>query len=76
MTNFDMPNNVSSLKFAQKSVPGLAGVGVPRGEGGGPRTPPRYMEGQIFWPTLVLAGRSGMDKNPPLDSFLLPSMCG
>ena len=40
MTNFDMPNNVSSMKYALKSVPGLADVGVPHGDGDGPRTPP------------------------------------
>ena len=41
MTNFDMPNNVSSVKYALKSVPGLADVGVPHGDGDGARTPPR-----------------------------------
>ena len=39
MTNFDMPNNVSSMKYALKSVPGLADVGVPHGVEDGPRTP-------------------------------------
>ena len=38
VTNFDMPNNVSSVKYALKSVPGLADVGVPHGDGDGPRT--------------------------------------
>ena len=33
MTNYDMPNNVSSMKYALKSVPGLADVGVPHGNG-------------------------------------------
>ena len=28
MTNFTMPNNISSKKYAVKSVPGLADVGV------------------------------------------------
>ena len=45
MTHFDIPNNVFSIKHAQKSVPGLADVGVPHGKGDGPRTPPRCMEG-------------------------------
>ena len=36
MTHFDMPNNVSSMKYALKSVPSLADVGVPYGDG--PRT--------------------------------------
>ena len=42
MTNFDMPNNVSFMKYALKSVPSLTDVGVPIGDG--PRTPPRCME--------------------------------
>ena len=41
MTNFDMPNNVFSVKYGLKSVPGLADVGVPHGDGDGTRTPPR-----------------------------------
>ena len=42
MTNFTMPNNVSSMKYSLKSVPGLADVGVLDGDG--PRTPPRSLE--------------------------------
>ena len=42
MTNFIMPNNISSMKYALTSVPGLADVGVPHEDRGGPRTPPRY----------------------------------
>ena len=45
MTNFTMPNNISSMKYAQKSVPGLADVGVLHGAGNGPRTPPGCLEG-------------------------------
>ena len=41
--NFDMLNNVSSMKYALKSVPGLADVGVPHGVGDGPRAPPRCL---------------------------------
>ena len=41
MTNFTMPNNISSMKYALKSVPGLADVGVPHGDGDGPRASPR-----------------------------------
>ena len=37
-TNFTMPTNMSSMKYALKSVPGLADVGV------GPRAPPRCLE--------------------------------
>ena len=32
MNNFTMPNNISSMKYALKSVPGLADVGVPHGD--------------------------------------------
>ena len=39
MTDFDVPNNNSSMKFALKSVPGLADVWVPHGVEDGPRTP-------------------------------------
>ena len=45
MTNLTMPNNVSSMKYALKSIPGLADVGVPHGVGDGPRTPPRCLRG-------------------------------
>ena len=38
MTNFDIPNNVSSMKYAPKSVPGLADVWVPHGVEDGPIT--------------------------------------
>ena len=41
MTNFTMPNKFSSMKYSLKSVPGLADVGVPHGDGDGPRTSPR-----------------------------------
>ena len=33
-----MPNIISSMKHALKSVPGLADVGIPYGDGDGPRT--------------------------------------
>ena len=39
MTNFDMANNVSFMKYALKSVPGLADVWVPHGVEDSPRTP-------------------------------------
>ena len=50
MTNFTMPNNSCSMKYALKSVPGLADVGVPHGDGDGPRTPLRanQMSGRIW----------------------------
>ena len=40
ITNFTMLNNVSSIKYSLKSVPGLTDVGVPHGDGDGPRAPP------------------------------------
>ena len=39
MANLTMPNNVSSMKFAQKSVSGFADDGVPHGVGDGSVTP-------------------------------------
>ena len=45
MTHFDMPNNVSSMKYALKSIPGLADVGVPHGDRDCPRPPQRFLEG-------------------------------
>ena len=45
MTNFSMPNNSCTMKYALKSVPGLADVGVPQGDWDGPRTPPRCQGG-------------------------------
>ena len=39
MTSLTMPNNLSSMKYPLKSVPGLADVGVLQGDGDGPRTP-------------------------------------
>ena len=38
MTYFTMPNNISSMKYALKTVPGVADVGVPHGDGDGPVT--------------------------------------
>ena len=40
MTNLTMPNNISSMKYAPKSVPGLADVGVLHKDGDGPRATP------------------------------------
>ena len=45
MINLTMPNNFSYTKYAKKSVPGLADVGVLHGDGDGPRTSPRCLEG-------------------------------
>ena len=45
MSNLTMPDNISSMKYALKSTPGPAYVGVPNGGEDGPRTPPRCMDG-------------------------------
>ena len=39
MTNFTIDNDISSMKYAQKSVPGLADDGVPHGDGDRPIAP-------------------------------------
>ena len=39
MTNLTMPNNFSFIKYAEKSSPGLADVGVPHGDEDGPVAP-------------------------------------
>ena len=45
MTNLTMPNNFFYMKYAKRSVLGLTDVGVPHGDGDGPRTSPRCPEG-------------------------------
>ena len=47
-----MPNNASSMKNALKSVPGLADVGVPQGDGDGPIPPPRCLE--VVWKKFLM----------------------
>ena len=41
MTNITLPNKMYLVKYALKSVPGIADVGDPHGGGDGARTPPR-----------------------------------
>ena len=48
MTNLTMPNNFCFIKYALKSVPGLADVGVPHGDGDGPRTPASGSGSKIY----------------------------
>ena len=43
MINLTMPNNICSMKYALKSIPGLPDVGVPHGDGS--RTQARCLEG-------------------------------
>ena len=45
ITNLAMPNNMSSMIYALKSVTGLADVGVLHGDGDGPRAQPRCQRG-------------------------------
>ena len=45
MTNLTVPNNSCSMKYALKTVPGPADVGVSHGDGDGPWTPSRCLEG-------------------------------
>ena len=51
MTNFHKPNIICSMNYALNSIPGLADVGVPHGDG--PRTTTRCLEGiwKIFYMT-------------------------
>ena len=39
ITNLTMPNNIFSIKYALKAVPGPADVGVLHGVEDGPKTP-------------------------------------
>ena len=73
MTNFNMPNNISSIKYALKSVPCLADVGVPHGDGDGPRTPPRCMEG--VWKNFQMTNFN-MPNNVSSMKFSLKSVPG
>ena len=76
MTNFTMPNNISSMKYALESVPDLADVGVPQGDGDGPQNFTQMSASKakncgMKATSLVPTGRSGMDKNP--SCFFPPS---
>ena len=44
-TNFTMPNNISSMKHALKSVPDPDDAGVPHGDGDGPQSSTQMSEG-------------------------------
>ena len=80
MTYFTMPNNSSSMKYALKSVLGLADVGVPYGDGYGPRTSPRCLHQRpkiVAWKPPPLYQQADQEwTRIPLDSFLLPSIFG
>ena len=45
MTNFTIPNNISTIKYALKSVPSIADAGVLHWDGDGPIAPTRCLEG-------------------------------
>ena len=54
MTNLDMPNNVSSMNYILKSVPGLADVGVPHGDvDGAPELRPQGLDQKSRHTTLI-----------------------
>ena len=53
MTNLTMPKNFSFFKHAEKSVPGLADVGVPHGDGDGPELWPRGPDQKSTHTTLT-----------------------
>ena len=57
MTNFNMPNNVSSMKYALKSVPGLADVWVPHGVEDGPRDSGPQVHGGAIQIGIIRAGK-------------------
>ena len=46
VTNFTMPNNSCSMKYALKSVPEPADVGLFHGVGDGPRAKTYWLDGQ------------------------------
>ena len=50
MTNFTMPNNISPMEYALKSVPGLADVGDPHGGEDCSRTPARGSRSKKYTP--------------------------
>ena len=62
------------MKYAEKSVPDLADVGVPNGDGDGPRTPPRCLEGvrkkfqmtnlTVGWPKVPQSQKTFRDTSP------------
>ena len=73
MTDFTMQSNVSFMKYALKSDPGLAGVGVPHRDGDGPRTPPRCVEG--VWKKFQMTNVT-MPNNICLMKYALKSVPG
>ena len=72
-TNFTMPNNTSFMKYALKSVTGLADVGDPHEDGDGPRTPPRCLGG--FWKSFQMTNCT-MPNNISSMKYALKSVPG
>ena len=61
MTNVTIPNNFCYVKYALKSVPGLADVGVLHGDGDGRRTPARCLGGvrkKFLMPNFTMPSNS------------------
>ena len=68
------------MNHALKSVPGIADARGSPWEWGWLQNSTQMSASKARYfglkaTSLVLAGRSGMDKNPPFDSYLLPSLC-
>ena len=80
MTNFILPNNTSFMKYALKSVPGLADVGVPHGVEDGPRTTTRCVGWvwtklqmtKFYMPTNVSSMKYGLKSVPGLADVGVP----
>ena len=53
MTNLNMQNNSCSMKYALKSVPGVADVGVSHGDDDGPVTRPKGPDQKFNRATLT-----------------------
>ena len=69
MTNFIILSNTSSMIYAPKSVPGLTDVGVPNGDGDGPRTPPRWFDGYFAQFLAKILMESSLNLSPNVSVF-------
>ena len=82
MTNLTMPNNFSSMKHAEKSVPGLADGGVPMGMGMAPELHPDGWRGSgksfklLILLCLTTSLSQSMLKNQSLALLMLRSPMG
>ena len=80
MTSFIMPNNSCSMKYALKSVPGLADVGVPHGVEDRPRITPRcvgwvwkkFQMTNFYMPYYVFSMKYALKSVPGLADVWVP----